>query len=234
MRTSASLETPGAVLRPERAKHAQLSPINPAPPHSRYPPPMPLRPPPLPVGIAVVTLALLGAGGTALSAAALFGGFHAKAALITAPGSAEVPAEPGAETLVWRELVGTHVTANRPLAPLPADLAITVTDAATGQPVPTRPYDWYLTQQLFGMGRERRSVVAFDAPASGRVLVDLRGSFPHELPFSVGSSIATFQSRVGLPIRAGFIAAGVLLLTGLTLCIWRAATPPTTDLPDLA
>lgn len=191
------------------------------------------KPPPYPVPLTLVFLGILLGGLTALAAAVLVGNFHASAALITVPARVEVPVRPDTETVVWRELDGTHITLNRPLLDLSADLTITVTDAVTGQPVPTRPHEWWTKHQLFGTGRERRAIAAFDAPASGRVFVDVQGSFPAEQTLSIGPSIAEFRAGGTQAILyTGAVASGVLILTGAALAIWRASRTP--ELPDLA
>ena len=191
------------------------------------------KPPPYPVALALVFLGVLLGTATLLTSAVLVGNFHRQAALITAPGEVEVPVDPDTETVLWRELDGTHITLNRPLLDLPPDLAVTVTDAATGEPVPTRPHDWRIKHEIFGAGRERRAIIAFDAPASGRVLVDVRGSFAHEQSLSVGPSIAVFKARGNQAIiYSGAAVATVLFLTGAALAMWRATRTP--ELPDLA
>ena len=182
--------------------------------------------PPIAVCIALVITGLLLLSATSMAFLQLSGRFHADAARVSVPASVELEVEPDAAILVMRELAGSHVTMNRPLADLPDDLAITVTDATTGEPIETEPSTWWSRQRVIGLERHRRGVVAFRAPDHGRVRIDVRGGFAHEQVFAVSPSFHTFSDRWVVPMTTAAGVGGLLVVVGLVGCVIRVARAP--------
>lgn len=190
--------------------------------------------PPLPVSITIVAIGLLLLGATGIAGMALSGRFHARAQRLTVPDAFDFEVEPGATIVIMRELAGPHITANRPLEPLPDDLAIAVTDTRTAQPIAAQTYDWWTRQQFFGLERNRRGIVAFRAPEHGRVWIDVRGTFAHDQVLAIGPTFNTFADRYRTAFFVGAGLGGVLVVIGLSAGVLRVARAPglTPGLPD--
>ena len=190
-----------------------------------------MRPPPLPVGIALAALGLCVALVTTIAAFVVQGRFHARASNVTVPASVELGVEPGVRIGIAREMMGAHVTVNRPLLPLPTDLSITVTDLATGEAVAVEPFEWRVTQQVFNLSQERRTFAAFMAPPAppdapdARVRLDVRGGFAHDQVYAVGPTPDLLNARYGWMFFAGTGLGGVLVLIGAACCVLRVSQP---------
>ena len=119
----------------------------------------------LTLGIGLVILGLISLGITGLGAMILQGEFHNLAVNITVPTEATIAieVEPDETYTIARELAGPHITLNRPILIPPPDLTITITDAATNQPITTNPDNWRVAQNFFGLKRERRSELGLTA-----------------------------------------------------------------------
>lgn len=192
----------------------------------------------LTVGIGMVILGLISLGITGLAGLVLQGAFHNLAANITAPTEAPIAieVEPGETYAVSRELAGPHITVNRPILIPPPDLAITITDAVTNQPIATTPDDWWLAQNFFGLKRQRRSIATFVAPdhrpETTRVFVDIRGSFDHDQVYAVGPTAALFKKRHRVQLLIGVFASAFCVLFGMGACIYRLSRPLSLDADD--
>ena len=185
----------------------------------------------LTLGIGLVILGLISLGITGLGAMILQGEFHNLAVNITVPTEATIAieVEPDETYTIARELAGPHITLNRPILIPPPDLTITITDAATNQPITTNPDNWRVAQKFFGLERERRSIATFSTPdhrpEKTRVLVDIRGSFDHDQVYAVGPAPVDFNKRHGLELLIGVFASGLAILFGMGACIYRLSRP---------
>lgn len=190
--------------------------------------------PPLPVSITIVLVGAVVLLATGIAMLQLSGRFHADAQRMTVPDAIDLEVEPNATIIIQRELAGPHITANRPLEPLPSGVEITVTDAQTGTPIQTEPNTWWTRQRFFGLERHRRGIVAFTAPAHGRVRIDVRGDFIHDQVFAVAPSFQTFSNRYAVPLSASAGVGALLVVLGLAACVVRVGRlpDPSVGMPD--
>jgi len=187
-----------------------------------------MRPPtlPTPACIALIIVGVVVLLATGIALLVLSGRFQADAHRLTVPDTVELEVEPDAAIIVLRELAGSHITVNRPLRDLPDDLAIVVTDAATGEPIETEPSTWWSRQSVIGLERHRRGIVAFRSPDHGRVQIDVRGTFPSEQVLAVSPSFHTFSDRWVVPMSAAAGIGALLVIGGLIASIIRVARAP--------
>ncbi|MCC5822442.1 MAG: hypothetical protein LAT64_06885 [Phycisphaerales bacterium] len=194
---------------------------------------MALKPPPLAVGIVLIIIGLIAAVVLSIAALQLVGDHHARAVNITVPDTVTIELDPDIPHAIDRELAGPHITANRPLLDPPDDLEIRVFDADTGDPIETTPWNWWSSQQFFGLTRERQALARFDAPAHGRVRIEITGDFAHEQVFAVSPTYERYQKRYQTPLQILIAGAILIFLAGLACCIARiAAAAPPLDRPE--
>lgn len=150
--------------------------------------------------------------------------FMAAGVGITVPDSVEIDlVDAGAETVIWRELAGTHITTNRPEIEPPTDLIVEVIDRQTGEAIPTEKHNWYVRQRLMpGFERSRRAVCSFPTPAHGQIAVSVTGSFPHDQVFRVAPSIQEFAPVLMASFQFGIIGGFVVMLVGIAMLIASA------------
>lgn len=150
---------------------------------------------------------------------------------VTVPAELDLDLEPGEEYVVWREMIGTHITVNRPLEEPPEDLEIRIIDRETGRPVETRPMNWRVTQSVFGFGRHRRSLVAFDPPEHGRISLRVSGSFGADQVYRIAPSISHWYGLVRPLSQIGYGSGALLMLVGVAMLLSLALKEPV-ELPS--
>ena len=182
---------------------------------------MPLKAPPIPVSAAAVAIGLVVTLAGLIALLELSGRFLNTGAGITAPGSITVTLDPDQRHAVMRERAGAHITNNRPLLDKPADLTITVTDARTGDPIPTEPNSWWYQQNIFGHSRLRTGIAQFTTPDHGEVTIAIDGSFAYEQPYRITPTFDAFARRYGTPLAILIAAGGLTTLAGLVAILLR-------------
>ena len=174
-----------------------------------------------------ILLVLVGIGAMIATATGMWwswSNFMASGVGITVPDSVEIDlVDSGTETVVWRELAGTHITTNRPEIEPPTDLVIEVIDRQTGEAIPTERQDWYVRQRLMpGFDRSRRAICSFPTPAHGQITLTVTGSFPHDQVFRVAPSIQEFAPVLMASFQFGIIGGFLVMLLGIAGLITSA------------
>lgn len=183
---------------------------------------------PIPVCLAAILLAVLLLVLDAMAAAWYFAAFIREAQPITVPATVEL--DVGADRpdqILWREYHGSHITANRPLLPVPDDLALTITDRQSGQTIPTTPARYSQRLRILNIGAARQGIASFTPPAHGQITVSVAGGFAHEQVYSVGPTPTEWNSYAGNGLLIVALIALAMLIAALALLAARAlATPP--------
>lgn len=172
-------------------------------------------------------LILLGAAisvGTAIGGWVTWSKFMASGVGITVPCSIDLDLGQDAEdTVVWRELAGTHITTNRPLVEPPPDLVIEIIDRRTGKHIETEPHTWRVRQIVMpGFERSRRAICVFPPPSHGEITLNIEGSFQHEQVYRLSPSIVDRATTI-LPFWQFGLGGGLILfLAGVGLLVFHA------------
>ena len=150
--------------------------------------------------------------------------FMASGTAITVPCTIDLDLEqPDQNMVLWRELAGSHITANRPLAEPPADQIIEIIDRESGQAIETKEHSWRVRQKVTpGFERDRRAVCVFTPPAHGKITLNVTGSFPHEQVYRVAPSIAERANAILPYWQVGLIGGLLIFLSGVGLLIYKA------------
>jgi hypothetical protein len=164
------------------------------------------------LGLVAGMLLLLGSG---VGAITVTGGAMASAQALTAPTDEPVrlTVRPGT-AVVWQERAGTHVTLNRPLLDVPADLTIRVEDDS-GTPIPTRAYQWRVSQEVFGMKRERRAVAAFESTGQPVRIAIASAGMAYPQTYSVGPAVDRAWNRVAAYLAVMCFGGVALMCAGV-------------------
>lgn len=180
----------------------------------------------IPVTLSLV-LILLGLAGVATSVIGFIvtgGGFLNEGVRVTVPASVELTLEPGKPHGIYHEINGSHVTVNQPFADLPADTVITLTDPSTLEPIETLTVSDLLRVEFFGLRDHRLGVRTFTPPTSGRVRLDFTGSFASPQVLYIGPTHQVYVSGTLPKVRAGLIAALLVILLGAAGIVARMST----------
>lgn len=183
---------------------------------------MPRKSPPIPVSAAAVAIGVVIAIASIGILLELSGRFFNSGAGITVPDTVTLTLDPNQRHAILRELAGAHITANRPLLDPPPDLAINITDARTGEPIPTQPSQWWYRQSIFGHTRHRTGLVQFTTPDHGQVTISVTGDFAHEQPYRITPTFDAFEQTY-FPLLAASTAGGLIALAGLIGILCRVA-----------
>lgn len=150
--------------------------------------------------------------------------FMASGTGVTVPCTIDIDLdETGEDMVVWRELAGTHITANHPLTEPPQDQVIEIIDRQSREIIETRSHSWTVQQTVMpGFERKRRAICVFTPPSHGRITLSVSGSFPHEQVYRVAPSIAERANAILPYWQFGLIGGLVLFLLGVGLLIAKA------------
>lgn len=183
-----------------------------------------LRAIPVTLSLVIILLGLAGVATSVIGFVVTGGGFLNEGVRVTVPASVELELEPGQPHGVYHEINGSHVTINQPFADLPADTVITLIDGSTGQPLEAVTLSELLHVEFFGLQDHRLCVRTFTPPASGRVRIDVTGSFATPQVLYIGPTHQVYVATTLPKIRAGLIAASLLILLGAAGIVARVAT----------
>lgn len=150
--------------------------------------------------------------------------FMASGTAITVPCTIDIDLDQTDQnTVLWRELAGSHITANRPLVEPPSDQVIEIVDRESGQAIETTPHTWRVRQIIMpGFERDRRAICVFAPPAHGKITLRVAGSFAHEQVYRVAPSIAERANAIFPYWQVGLIGGLLIFLSGVGLLIYKA------------
>jgi hypothetical protein len=135
-----------------------------------------------------------------------------------------IQVEPGKTHSIYHRVTGTHVTTNNPLAQLPGDLPITISDAQTQQPIEHTPFGYRIHYDFYGLQTERQGIAQFTAPESGTINLSV-GGLEDKAVLYVGRSYAVFMSEV-MPRLTYWIGASLIaIILGAALILARFFQP---------
>jgi hypothetical protein len=135
-----------------------------------------------------------------------------------------IQVEPDKTHSIYHRVTGTHVTTNNPLAQIPDDLSITITDAQTQQPIEHAPFAYRIYYNFYGLQTERQGIAQFTAPESGTIDLSVQG-IEDQAVFYVGPAYAVFMNEVMPRLTLWIIASLIALITSAGIIILRLIQP---------
>ena len=181
----------------------------------------------IPVGIVLLLVSFFG---TMHRASELI----ARTVLLTVPtdGPIEIELPEAGPTMVWRELRGTHITANRPLLDMPDDLEVIVEGVPTVETLPEADR-LSLMMKLFSLERRRTAVKKFDAPQR-TVRVEVRSaSLGSEQVYSIGPDVRAEVERLGYLSTGGLLGGAEFDVVGTAMLLRRRQLAAMAGMPGV-